>query len=679
MRSRHPLRPRRRTGVGLALALTAALAASGASAAATAPAAGAVLPVSGTLDVPTHAAVLEAARRAADYYAPTWPLATGARNGWSWATYADGATRLFTTAGDQRYLEQAVAWGTRSGWAVPCSSTLNPDCIKAGQVYMDLTALDPRPSLAAMDAQMARDLTGLPLSQYYWVDALYMGLPDWAHWAERTGSTAYLDKMDALFAHVRDDGWTTTFPCTAQQRGLYDATERLWYRDCRFVGTRDSSGGKVFWGRGNGWVIAAMAQVLETLPPGDPRGATYRDVLVGMADRLRTLQGADGMWRPSLLNPGAFPQPETSATGLIAYAIGYGVRTGVLDPATYLPVLVRAWQGLTTTALKPSGFVSGCQFVGFEPAAPYTGAAPRTAPTTTSAGTLHTDSPPFCVGAFLLAASEMARLTGAASTGRSVSATAQQAGNEAARAVDGDMTTRWSAAGFPQSLTVDLGVAQRVSNVQLVPYEDRAYRYRVETSVDGVAWAPAVDRTTAPVAGTALDTLAAPANARYVRLTVTGVVGTSTTWVSIRELSVHDSWDPRPNLAYLRPATATSSVASTSRPAKAVDNLTTTSWGSLRRPTAAAPQELTVDLGRTESVDTVRLTSRPGAGPRDVALLTSTDASTWVVTATATLPAVQGPHTWVLPDVDARWVRLRVTSAYGTAGVRVEELDVFGR
>lgn len=692
MRPRQPSAPARRravTAVALAAAVTLGLGAAAGASTPDAPelalpaapdggAASAALPVTGTLDVPTHAAVVEAARRAADLYAPTWPLATGTRNGWSWATYADGGTRLFTTAGDQRYLEQAIAWGQRSSWSLPCSTTANPDCVKAGQVYVDLAALDPRPSLTAMDTQMARDLTGLPLSQYYWVDALYMGLPSWSHWARRTGDPAYLAKMDALLAHVRDDGWTTVHRCTAEQRGLYDPAERLWYRDCRYVGTRDASGSKVFWGRGNGWVIAAMAQVLETLPPGDPRAAPYRDMLVGMADRLRTLQGSDGMWRTSQTNPGAFPQPETSATGLIAYAIGYGVRTGVLDGATYLPVLVRAWQGLTTTALQPSGFVSGCQAVGYEPGAPYTATAPRTAPTATSPGTLHADSPPFCVGAFLLAASEMARLTGAASVG-GVTATAQEAGNGAERAVDGDMTTRWSARGFPQSLTLDLGAAQRVSNLQLVPYADRAYLYRIETSVDGVAWAPAVDRTTASVAGTTLDTLATPVTARYVRLTVTGVAGATTTWVSIRELSVHDRWDPRPSLAHLRPATATSTVSSQSKAAKAVDGLTTTSWGSARRPTTAAPQDLTVDLGRVATVDSVRVSSRVGSGPRAVALLISTDGSAWTTAGSATLAATQGPHTWVLPDVTARWVRLRTTSAYGTAGVRVEELEVFGR
>ena len=53
-----------------------------------------------------------------------------------------------------------------------------------------------------------------------------------------------------------------------------------------------------------------------------------------MADRLRGLQGSDGFWRSNLLSPDLFPSPETSSTGLIAYALGYGIRSGVLDRAT---------------------------------------------------------------------------------------------------------------------------------------------------------------------------------------------------------------------------------------------------------------------------------------------------------------------------------------------------------
>jgi rhamnogalacturonyl hydrolase YesR len=96
------------------------------------------------------------------------------------------------------------------------------------------------------------------VQQYWWIDALFMGLPNWARWSARTGDTSYLAKMDALFDHVRNDGLTAVVNCAGQPPGLYDTAERLWLRDCRYIGARDADGQKVFWGRGNGWVIAAM-------------------------------------------------------------------------------------------------------------------------------------------------------------------------------------------------------------------------------------------------------------------------------------------------------------------------------------------------------------------------------------------------------------------------------------
>jgi rhamnogalacturonyl hydrolase YesR len=159
---------------------------------------------------------------------------------------------------------------------------------------------------------MRADLT-LPDSDWWWVDALFMAMPSWARWARRTGDPAYLNTMDRLYAWTKTNGTTSPFDCTGRAPGLYDPAERLWYRDCRFVGQLDG-GQKVFWGRGNGWVAAAMAETLEQLPPSDPRAAQYVTMLRDMASRLRELQGSDGMWRTSLLNPTAYPVPETSGT-----------------------------------------------------------------------------------------------------------------------------------------------------------------------------------------------------------------------------------------------------------------------------------------------------------------------------------------------------------------------------
>ncbi|NQX05361.1 glycoside hydrolase family 88 protein [Rathayibacter sp. VKM Ac-2856] len=366
--------------------------------------------------LPSSASILATTSLAADYYRPSIPLAPQQTlAGWSWATFAQGENALYAASGNPAYLADGMTWGGLTSWKI-ATNGLDPDDLKAGQVYHSLNESDPRASLASMDARMAQGLASLPLDQYDWSDALFMGLPNWASWSERTGDPAYLDKMDALYAWSRDEG-ALSDRCGGRavpQSGLYDASEGLWYRDCRYVGVPDAGGNKVFWGRGNGWAMAAMADVISALPAGDARAVPYRDMLRAMAARVIELQGADGFWRSSLLNSSAFPAPETSSTALFAAALASGISSGTLDRATYLPAVSRAWEGLRTVALKPNGFVSGCQAVGFQPAGSYTASAPRTAPTATSVGTLLADSPPFCVGAFLLAGSAIAALGGGA-------------------------------------------------------------------------------------------------------------------------------------------------------------------------------------------------------------------------------------------------------------------------
>jgi hypothetical protein len=201
-------------------------------------------------------------------------------------------------------------------------------------------------------------------------------------------------------------------------------------------------------------------------------------------------------------------------------------------------VVARAWRGLTTTALQPNGFLTGCQPPGVTAAAPFTAPAPRTPPTATSSGTVNADSPPYCVGAFLMAAGQLARLSPSLTTGRPVTASSQQTGNEAVRAVDRDVSTLWSASGFPPSVTVDLGSTQTVGSTMVVPYRDRAYRYRIESSTDRVTWRLLVDRSTNTTRGSQPVDVAA-VQARYVRLSVLGVSGDPTTWASIHEFAVY--------------------------------------------------------------------------------------------------------------------------------------------
>lgn len=344
--------------------------------------------------LPGRAALLADARLAVDHFYATGGGAT-ADAGWRWAPYFLAVDELLRATGDPRYQAWLQSWGDRNRWDpdAPPSPTSNPDSRAALQVWVRSEEVGVRADLSRGDALMRADLA-LPASQYWWIDALFMGLPLWSTYAQRTGDPAYRAKGAQFYDFLKTRG-RTSWRTGCTDTGLFDPAEDLWWRDCQYVPRRDALGHEVFWSRGNGWLLAALARTLEVMPADDPQRAEYTAMLRRMTARLVALQPADGVWRTSLLSPSLHPLPETSGTALIAYAMASGLRSGVLDAPTYLPALARAWNGVRTTALQPSGFLSHCQGVA---------EAPGTPSTTTSIG--------YCVGAFALAATAITELDG---------------------------------------------------------------------------------------------------------------------------------------------------------------------------------------------------------------------------------------------------------------------------
>src|ERR671938_589359 len=118
--------------------------------------------------------------------------------------------------------------------------------------------------------------------------------------AKATGKRRYLDVMNRLW-------WKTT-------DYLYDKEEHLYYRDSRFFDQRTPNGRKIFWSRGNGWVIAGLARVLQNMPADYAARARYIALFREMAPKVASVQQSDGYWRSSLLDTQALPNPETSGT-----------------------------------------------------------------------------------------------------------------------------------------------------------------------------------------------------------------------------------------------------------------------------------------------------------------------------------------------------------------------------
>jgi len=190
------------------------------------------------------------------------------------------------------------------------------------------------------------------LDRWSWCDALFMAPPVYAKLYALTGDRRFLDFMNREYRATYDY--------------LYDKDERLFYRDHRYFAQREANGSKVFWGRGNGWVLAGLAEILQALPADETSRGFYRELFITLSTRVAALQSGDGFWHASLLDPSAYPAPESSSTGFILYALAWGVNEGLLDKAVFIPVIEKGWTALVS-ALEPDGKLGYVQPIGADP------------------------------------------------------------------------------------------------------------------------------------------------------------------------------------------------------------------------------------------------------------------------------------------------------------------------
>jgi unsaturated rhamnogalacturonyl hydrolase len=107
-----------------------------------------------------------------------------------------------------------------------------------------------------------------------------------------------------------------------------------------------------FWGRGNGWVAAGMAELLRTMPNNDPRRARIMDSYLRMMATLLEYQAPDGMWRQLLDHPESWE--ESSSTAMFTFAMITGVKNGWLRDKAYAKAARKGWLALVSN-LEPNG------------------------------------------------------------------------------------------------------------------------------------------------------------------------------------------------------------------------------------------------------------------------------------------------------------------------------------
>ena len=148
--------------------------------------------------------------------------------------------------------------------------------------------------------------------RWSWCDALFMTPPVYAKLAAITGKDQYLEFMHREYSATVDL--------------LYDTEEHLFYRDHKYFTLREANGKKIFWGRGNGWVMGGLVSLLKELKANSKYRPFYVSLFKEMAAKVASLQDISGYWHASLLDPISYPNPETSSTGFFCYALAYGIH-----------------------------------------------------------------------------------------------------------------------------------------------------------------------------------------------------------------------------------------------------------------------------------------------------------------------------------------------------------------
>lgn len=318
---------------------------------------------------------------------------------WHNAAYHTGNIEAWKLTGEKDYYDYSVKWAEHNKWAGARGTDRSQwkysygetdDYVLFGdwqvcfQTYADLYTAQPDPKKIArarevMEYEMSTDRN----DYWWWADGLYMVMPVMTKMYKITGDKLYLEKLYEYWVYA--------------DKLMYDADARLYYRDAKYIYPKHktASGKKDFWARGNGWVLAALAKVLQDLPAADPHRQAYLDRYKLMAEAIAACQQPGGYWTRSMLDPDFAPGCETSGTAFFTYALMWGVNNGVLDRATYAPVALKGWEYLTETALQADGSVGYVQPIG-ERAIP---------------GQVvdRQSTADFGVGAFLLAACETAK------------------------------------------------------------------------------------------------------------------------------------------------------------------------------------------------------------------------------------------------------------------------------
>ena len=192
------------------------------------------------------------------------------------------------------------------------------------------------------DSSFWRPLSPGSRAQSLWADDLYMSCPFLIRWAEYTKDQRFLD--DAVRQIINYASY------------LQDA-DGIWWHAYLVDENRPA---KFKWGRANGWVMMATAEVLSAMPENHPRYNEVLTIFRKHIEGLKQYQSESGLWAQIIDRPDLKWGDETSSSAMFTYSISRAINKGWIAK-TNLQIVEKAIMGLSSKIEANGSILGVCQ------------------------------------------------------------------------------------------------------------------------------------------------------------------------------------------------------------------------------------------------------------------------------------------------------------------------------
>lgn len=240
------------------------------------------------------------------------------------------------------------------------------DCGSFGSSMLEAFADDADASVVELAADIAKYITeknprqpdgalyrlrkGHYVNNTLWADDLYMSIPFLCRYYKLTGDEKYIEFAAEQFFLFKKYLFMPEYHIMSH---VYDFKYNTYNR--------------IPWGRGNGWVLFSLSELLSTVPEDFSKRNELLDFYRELAGGYLALQGENGLWHQVLTEADSYE--ETSCTSMFVYAFSKGVIEGWFpkdEKKVYFEAARRGWKGITERAVDQYGNVFGvCQGSGY--------------------------------------------------------------------------------------------------------------------------------------------------------------------------------------------------------------------------------------------------------------------------------------------------------------------------